>query len=132
MVKLVLTISLALALLSQTSVGLPIGPTQRLSKRVDLETAGVIAGGLCALAAVCIGCAQGACLKHDPHDTPPRGGLVRLQPISQGNMNAGRPEGTIHGVQMNIVQIVGLRLTFTFTGLQPKLKGTVELIHVIQ
>ena len=76
---------------------------RRLSKRVDLETAGVIAGGLCALAAVCIGCAQGACLKHDPHDTPPRGGLMRLQPISQGNMNAGRPEG--YGVESLIITV---------------------------
>ncbi|KAF8650648.1 hypothetical protein AX14_008586, partial [Amanita brunnescens Koide BX004] len=92
MVRLVLTIFLALALLSQTSVGLPIG---RLSKRVDPGTVGAAIGVLCGLCGgACLLCRSGACVCSDhDHAVPLPAGHVELQPISHAPMNAARPQG---------------------------------------
>ncbi|KAF8708471.1 hypothetical protein AX14_013590 [Amanita brunnescens Koide BX004] len=99
MVKLVLTISLALiqlALLSQTSVGLPLGPTQRLQKRV--VDPGLVVGGVCAgLCVLCIGISVTShahdCADRDayyPSNSVP--GPISDRPTSEPPMTTDRTE----------------------------------------
>ncbi|KAF8664001.1 hypothetical protein AX14_006797 [Amanita brunnescens Koide BX004] len=98
MVKLAFTMSLVLihlALLSQTSVGLPIGPMPRLRKRIGFGTlAAITAGSMCVCITAVFACWEdsGRCC-HDhpqPHTSTPGEAGVELQPPArEPHMNTG-------------------------------------------